>query len=151
MVEATRKTASLTCWVWGLGGAVVISVVFYLVHVLGMQDWAAPMAFMVGRWYLVGPLILGFGVQAGLFRAIHLLARHGGGGVMAGSGGVSGGTMLACCMHNLVVLFPVLGLSGLAVFLAAYQTQVFLFSIGVMLIGVGFMVRRYYLLKVKLK
>ncbi|MEK9130790.1 MAG: hypothetical protein AAB429_01610 [Patescibacteria group bacterium] len=148
MAEVNDKIGGLTCLAWGLAGAVVISVVFYLVQALGMQDWAAPIAFSTRRWYLVAPLILGFGVQAGLFRAIHIRARHGGGGLMAGSGGVSGGTMLACCMHNLVALLPILGVSGLAAFLAAYQTQMFLFSIGVMLIGVGLMVRKYYSLKI---
>lgn len=132
---------------WGLGGAVIITLVFYLVQVFGMRDWMAPVEFMTDQWYLVTPLVLGFGTQAGLFRAIHLLSHHGGGVVMTGSGSVSGGTMLACCMHNLVPLFPVLGISGLATFFASYRTQVFLASIGVTLLGVGYMSRKYYSIK----
>ena len=80
---------------------------------------------MLDKWYFVAPLVVGFGTQAGLFHAIHQLARHGGGppspstvaeamvdkrlppslklrwtgrrasGAMAASGGVSGTTMLA--------------------------------------------------------
>ncbi len=132
-----------SAWVWAAGGAILIFVLFYLVQALGMQSWSAPLQFMQDRWYLVLPLIVGFAAQAGLFRAIHLHTRHGGGIVTATSGGVSSGTMLACCMHNLVLLFPVLGVSGLAAFFAAYQTQVFLVSIFVAYLGVGFMLWKY--------
>ena len=125
----------------------LISLALYLIQAFGMQDWYAPIEFTKDRWYLVTPLILGFATQAGLFRAIHLLARHGGGGALATSGGVSGGTMLACCMHNLVTLVPVLGINGLATFFAAYQTQVFLLSIGVSALGVWYMAKKYYSIK----
>ena len=108
-----------------------------------MQSWTLPIEFMTDNWYLVLPLIAGFATQAGLFRAIHLLTKHGGAGVVAGSGSVSGGAMLACCLHNLVPLFPILGVSGLAAFFAAYQTQVFLLSIAVTFTGVGYMLWKY--------
>lgn len=129
---------------WGLMGSIFILAAFYLIQVLGMQDWRAPVDFMQDTWYFVTPLVVGFGTQAGLFHAIHQRARHGGGGTMAGSGSVSGGAMLACCMHNLVLLFPILGASGLAAFFAAYQSQVFLVSIAVTLLGVGFMLKKYH-------
>lgn len=139
---------------WGVVGAIFILVAFYLIQVLGMQDWEAPVEFMLNKWYFVVPLVAGFGTQAGLFHAIHQLSRHGGGPpsprlrrtgrAMAGSGGVSGGAMLACCTHNLVLLFPILGTSGLAAFFAAYQSQVFLVSIAVTLLGVGYMLKKYH-------
>jgi len=134
-------------WVWGLFGAVLITTVFYLVQIVGMQSWSAPISFMLDQWYLVLPLILGFAIQAGLFRAIHLLASHGGGATMATSGSVSGGSMLACCMHNLVPLFPILGISGLAGFFAAYQTEVFIVSIVITYIGVIYMLWKYRTIK----
>ena len=144
MVETTSVRSII---VWGLSGMLLISLVFYFIQALGMQDWYAPIEFTTDQWYFVTPLVLGFGAQAGLFRAIHLLTRHGGGGGLVGSGSVSGGTMLACCMHNLVTLIPVLGISGLAAFFAAYQTQVFLLSIVVSALGVGYMAQKYYSLK----
>lgn len=140
--------------IWGIVGAIFILVAFYLIQMLGMQDWEAPIDFMLDKWYFVLPLVAGFGTQAGLFHAIHQLACHGGGppsprlrrtgGSMATSGGVSGGAMLACCMHNLVLLFPILGASGLATFFTAYQSQVFLVSIAVTLLGVGYMFKKYH-------
>jgi len=134
-------------WMWAMTGAVAIAILFYLLQVLGMQSWRAPLFFVQDQWYLVLPLILGFATQVGLLRAIHLLAHHAGGAAVATSGGVSSGTMLACCMHNLVPLFPILGASGLATFFAAYQTEVFLLSIAVTIIGIGYMLYKYKLIK----
>ena len=161
----TRGTR--TSLAWGVAGSLFILAAFYMIQVLGMQDWEAPVDFMLDKWYFVAPLVVGFGTQAGLFHAIHRLARHGGGppspstvaeamvdkrlrrasGAMAASGGVSGTTMLACCMHNLVLLFPILGASGMATFFAAYQSQVFLASIGVSFLGVAYMIWKYYSIK----
>ncbi len=137
------KTDRISALVSGIGGAIAILVIFYLIQTLGMQSWQVPLQFMQDRWYLVAPLVVGFGIQVGLFRAIHLHACRGGGVAMATSGGVSSGTMLACCMHNLVLLFPILGVSGLATFFAAYQTQVFVVSIVVAYLGVGYMLSKY--------
>lgn len=41
---------------------------------------------------------------------------------VATSGGVSAGSMAACCAHHLADFLPLLGLSGLAAYLASYQT-----------------------------
>src|SRR5680860_1590317 len=124
--------------IWGIWGAIAISLVFYLVQALGMQSWSAPIYFMTSKWYFVLPLVLGFAIQMGLFRAIHLKAKHGGAAVAA-SGGVSTTAMIACCMHNFVTLLPILGLSGLAVFFSTYQNYVFIVSIIFVVFGVIYM------------
>jgi len=129
--------------IWGIFGALGIGVVFYLLQVLGMQSWSAPVEFSINKWYFVFPLVVGFGVQMGLFRAIHLKITQGGGGVLAVSGGVSSTSMIACCLHNLVSIFPVLGLSGLAVFLSAYQDYVFGVSLLFVAGGITYMFRKY--------
>jgi len=128
--------------VWGVAGAGLIAVVLYLAQVLGMQDWSAPLGFIRDRWYLVLPLVVGFGVQTGLYRAMRLAAKRGGAAVVA-SGGVSASAMAACCMHNFVPLLPVLGMSGLAGFFARYQTQVFLASILFVAAGTVYMHGKY--------
>ncbi len=134
-------------WTWGLAGAIFILALFFAVQALGMQSLTAPVGFIRDRWYLVLPLIAGFSAQVWLFRSIHLLSGHGGGGAMATSGSVSSGTMFACCLHNLVPLFPILGISGVAAFFAAYQTSVFLGSIAITYAGVGYMFRKYQTMK----
>lgn len=128
---------------WGVLGGIGIGAVFYLAQALGMQSWSAPLTFSSGKWYFVGPLIAGFGIQMGLFRAIHLKVKHGGGATVAASGGVSTASMIACCMHNLVSLFPVLGLSGLAVFFSAYQNSIFGISLVFMAGGMVYLFRQY--------
>lgn len=128
--------------VWGVLGAVGISIVFYLVQVLGMLDFRAPLDFTRDKWFFVLPLILGFGIQMGLFRAIHVKTKQGI-AAPAASGGVTTTAMVACCMHNLVSLFPFLGLTGLAVFFATYQDYVFGISLLFVLGGIIFMLRKY--------
>lgn len=127
---------------WGITGAIILAIIFYLMQALGMQDWLAPIEFSLDNWYFILPLIIGFGIQVGLFRAIHLKSNHGK-GMLISSGGVSSGAMIACCMHNFALLFPILGLSGLAVFFATYQTYVFIISILFMLAGILYMYKQY--------
>jgi len=127
---------------WGIMGAVGISGVFYLVQALGMGSLSAPASFMAERWYFVLPLAAGFGVQAGLFAAIRAKARRAG-GALAASGGVSTSSMIACCAHNLVPLLPILGVTGIAAFLAEYQAHIFLLSIAFVLGGAAYMWRVY--------
>lgn len=128
---------------WGILGSLGIALLFYLAQALGMQSWSAPIDFSFDKWYFVAPLIAGFGIQMGLFRAIHLKVANGGAGVMAASGGVSTTSMIACCMHNLTTLFPILGFSGVAVFFATYQDYVFGISLLFVIGGVIYMLNRY--------
>ncbi len=75
-------------------------------------------------WYWVAALAGGFGVQAGLFSFIRqgIRERRAVTATSVGtSGGVSAGSMVACCAHHLSDVLPLLGLSGLAVFLVDYQ------------------------------
>ncbi len=145
--RSTNEEPRTPAWFWGVCGALLILGVLYLVQALGMQSWKMPLSFIQDRWYFITPLVIGFGIQAGIFRAIHLHARHGGGGAMATSGGVSSGTMLACCTHNLVPLFPILGASGLAAFFTTYQTKVFLVSIAITYLGVLYMIGKHRTIK----
>ena len=109
-----------------------------------MQSFSGPFYFFKAKWYFISPLIVSFALQVGLWKAMRQKAQqHAGAGAVATSGGVSTGAMLACCMHNFVALLPVLGLSGLAVFFSAYQSQVFLISIALSLGGLVYMIKKY--------
>ncbi|HLD28417.1 MAG TPA: hypothetical protein VJB67_02295 [Patescibacteria group bacterium] len=128
--------------IWGIFGAIGASVVFYLIQTLTMQSLTAPFYFLTYKWYFILPLIFGLAVQIGIFRAIHLKVKQGGGAVIA-SGGVSTIAMVACCIHNLVILLPILGLSGLAIFFSTYQNYVLGFSILFVIGGVIYLWRKY--------
>jgi membrane protease YdiL (CAAX protease family) len=89
-------------------------------------------------WYWVAALTGGFGIQAGLFSFV----RHGlnqrrsaATASVTASGGVSAGSMVACCAHHLTDILPFLGMAGLAAFLSNYQ--VFFLTAGVLSNVVG--------------
>ncbi len=86
-------------------------------------------------------LAIGFGIQVGLFTYLRVLhARMAAGGVgMAASTGTSTAAMLACCAHHVSDVLPVLGLSGAAAFLGAYQTPLLWLGLGMNLAGIGFL------------
>ncbi len=89
-------------------------------------------------WYWLLALIVGFGTQVGLFSFIRQGLRERRKSLMAGlatSGGVSAGSMVACCAHHLSDVLPLLGISGLSAFLVNYQ--LFFIILGVMANVVG--------------
>lgn len=92
----------------------------------------------------VGLIAAGFGTQVALFvelRSVDRLHRSAAAVTAAGTG-MSSAAMLACCAHHLVDLLPLLGLSAAAVFLTAYQTPLFLVSIGMNAIGIVVIARQ---------
>jgi hypothetical protein len=58
---------------------------------------------------------------------------------IAATGGVSAGAMVACCLHHLVDLLPILGLSAAAVFLSTYRLPFILFAVAANIFGILFM------------
>ncbi len=100
-----------------LAGAGLI--LFYLIVVSFFQGIGFAFLNLKSLWYLIFPLAIGFGIQTGLFMSIKHSAEVD--AVVVGSGGITAGSMIACCSHFLVNLIPIIGLSGIAVFLEQYQ------------------------------
>ena len=89
-------------------------------------------------WYWLIPLAAGFGTQIGLYTSIlHTAALN---AEIATSGTLSGGSMVACCSHFILNAVPILGLSGLATFLMAYQKWFFAFGILSNIVGITILV-----------
>lgn len=120
----------------------------------GIMTWAegwdtAVSQLVYNRWYIV-PLWLGFGVQAALysilrFRLFVPTARPSHTGAMMGaSGGTSTTAMVACCLHHVADVLPILGLSAAATFLTRYQRPFMLVGLGISLIGIVLMLRVLY-------
>lgn len=99
-------------------------------------------------------LIIGFGVQFGLFWLIRkgyyfsIHEKHDAHLTTRTSTAVSGMAMVACCAHHLVDLIPILGLSAATLFLSEYQEQFLIFGIVANLIGMGMM---FWLITGKIK
>ena len=94
--------------------------VFYLSVISIFQGVEFAFINLRGLWYLIIPLSAGFGTQIGLYASIKHTAAIS--GTVVGTGGFSAGSMIACCSHFLLNIIPIVGLSGLAVFLVKYQS-----------------------------
>lgn len=105
-------------------GAAVLLIIVYLGIITLAQDWTHALQQTAELWYWVLALAGGFGIQAGLFSFIRQSIRERRAtttGSVAASGSVSAGSMAACCAHHLSDVLPLLGLSGVAIFLVRYQ------------------------------
>ncbi len=96
---------------------------------VGIIIWAESIEHALDRtaelWYWIAALAVGFGIQAGLFSYIRQSMRErrmAAGASLGTSGGVTAGSMAACCAHHLSDVLPFLGLSGLTAVLADYQS-----------------------------
>lgn len=126
-----------------LGSALIAS--FYIGILTWAQGWEyASSQFIRDRWYVI-PIILGFGIQATLysilrFRLFIPIASTGHAGSMIGaSGGTSATAMVACCIHHVTDVLPILGLSAAASFLTRYQRPFMFIGLAMNLIGIGVM------------
>lgn len=92
---------------------------FYIIVLTIFQGFGFAISEFRQLWYWIIPLALGFGIQIGLYSSILHTATIN--AEIAATGGVSGGSMIACCTHFLLNLLPIVGISGAAAFLMAYQ------------------------------
>jgi hypothetical protein len=129
-----------------LGSVVIAS--FYI----GILTWTQGWNYAIGqlsrdRWYVL-PIIIGFGIQAALYTILRFRLfvpassiGHGGtlapvSGLMGASGGTSATAMVACCIHHVTDVLPILGLSAAASFLTRYQRPFMLVGLGMNIIGI---------------
>ena len=79
---------------------------------------------VLSLWYLMVPLVAGFGLQVSLFTYSrhYVQMRREGSASVGATGTMSTVSMIACCAHHLTDALPLLGLTTAAVFLTAYQT-----------------------------
>ena len=71
-------------------------------------------------WYLLVPILAGFGVEVALMAELRRRRRqaHLATAATSGGAGASAVGMLACCAHHVADLAPLAGLTGAAAFLA---------------------------------
>ncbi len=140
---SSKKRYLLPVAVGLIGGALLTGLYF------GIVSWAespkhAVELFWEDRW-IVFPIILGFGVQAGLYtilkkRLFVPVASTGPSGPMMGAGGTTSTlAMVACCAHHVADVLPILGLTAAATFLAQYRIAFMLVGLGTTLVGIAVM------------
>ncbi len=123
---------------WGfLAGLGLIGFYIGIISIFQGIDFA--LINLRSLWYLIFPLVIGFGIQIGLYTSIKHHAKLT--GAVAGTGAISGGSMIACCSHFLLNIIPIAGASGLAIFLVQYQPWFLVFGILANVVGITLMVR----------
>ncbi len=119
--------------------------VSYAIVVGGLSGSAAHLADQVAAdWYLLVPIVVGFGVQVGLvseLRRRHRLHRAAAAAGVAGAGASTVG-MVACCAHHVADLAPFLGATAAATFLADYRLPFMVGGLLVNGIGIAVVARR---------
>lgn len=124
-----------------IGGLILLFLYFVILTIANSFDHAIEQ--FIGMWYLILPLIVGFGVQVGLYSHIRKAFCA---GKMSGStrtivttGGLSTTSMIACCIHHVIDVLPVIGFSALAIFLNEYQLVFMILGILSNLVGITMM------------
>jgi hypothetical protein len=139
-----RLGAGVVPVVAGLVGAALL-VGLYLGLVTWAQDWTHARDLLWDDRYFVSAIAAGFGTQIGLYiylrQAVRRRQMAAPGVVTAVGAGTSSAAMIACCAHHLADVLPLVGLSGLAVFLGDYRLPLMILGIGVNAIGVAVMLR----------
>jgi len=145
-IQTSVSRSFLVTFITGfLIGILSLSSFYYLLLFAVTRDPMHPIA----QFQLLQPwmslLLLGFGIQFGLF----WLLRHGfrlslvkqhQADLVTGTGvTVSGLAMVACCAHHLVDLLPILGFSAAALFLSEYQQPLLITGVVANLFGIVLM------------
>lgn len=141
-----------SAWLVGAASAAGLSAAYWLVLYLITRDPVHPWQQFILYKYWMSALIVGFGVQAGLFWRLRSL-RHkiaAATSAVAASAGTSTAAMVVCCVHHLVDFLPLLGFSAAALFLSKYQAHFLLLGMISNLFGIGLMIYQLQLKKNKL-
>ena len=121
------------------GGALLV---FYLGLITLAQGWGHAVEQLTADRWFVGAIMVGFGLQVGLFthlRALHAQQLRAAAGGTAVSTGTSAAAMLACCAHHLADVFAVLGIAGASTFLTEYKVPLLWLGIGMNGVGVTYL------------
>ena len=96
-----------------LAGLGMLAFYFATLTILG-GGWGFAWWQFEQYWWLIIPIVITFGGQVYLSTSLKMAA---------GTGGVSGAAMAACCAHHVAEFLPFLGLFTTASFLILYQVQ----------------------------
>ena len=123
-----------------LGASLMAGVYFGILTWAQGWDYASGQ-FLLNRWYIL-PIYTSFGIQAALYSILRFrlfvptTTMGHTGALMGTSGGTSVTGMVACCLHHVTDVLPILGLSAAATFLTRYQRPFMLVGLGLNIIGI---------------
>ncbi len=138
----------------GFLGALVLFGLYFSILTL-TSSLAGAWEQFVQVWYFIVILLAGFGVQLSLFLFVRKASRiensqKPSSAAIVTSGGISTGSMIACCSHYLASIIPLFGLSAAAVFFTKYQVAFLLLGVLANITGLTIMLRiiqKHYLFR----
>ncbi len=110
--------------VYGALASLILLGTYFLVLTL-VSGWEFAQSQFVSFWYFVVSLSAGFGLQVGLYTHLRNLIGGGNGKILGVTGTTSTAAMISCCAHYLTNVLPILGIAGIATFVAQYQVELF--------------------------
>lgn len=129
---------------WGSAGASALLGLYFLVLTLSDSlGHALEELRSLGVWIFF--LTAGFGVQTGLFTyvrgSLRARASRQAATSMTAAGGMSATAMVACCLHHITDVLPIIGASAASLFLIRYQSVFLAAGVSSNLVGIAMMLR----------
>jgi len=115
-----------------LAGLGMLAFYFATLTILG-GGWGFAWWQFEQYWWLIIPIVITFGGQVYLSTSLKMAA---------GTGGVSGVAMAACCAHHVAEFLPFLGLFTAASFAVRYQVQFMFLALLLNLLGLLYLWRK---------
>lgn len=122
---------------------------YFVIMRAGSGSWDYTISELIRLRYFIASLLVGFGIQIGLFSYLKSCAKM---TKLASGTTVTGATtssvaMLACCAHHITDVIPLIGLSALSLVLVKYQVWFLSLGIASNLVGISLMGRQIWRMK----
>lgn len=122
---------------YGIVASLLMAFFYSLIMYLSMSAKEAWFIF-TSSWYLILGIIIGFGIQIGLWKHLKNSGLKNMSKTIPGaSGAFSGTAMVTCCSHHLIDILPILGLTGISLFLTQYQRLFLAIGFSINLFGIA--------------
>ncbi|MGB0757344.1 MAG: hypothetical protein ACPGO5_02715 [Patescibacteria group bacterium] len=126
---------------WGVIAILGMTLFYIVIMLLTMSPSEAWLNF-ISLWHYIVGIIVGFGIQVGLWVYIKNCGKSSAHGAMPGASGTMSGTaMVACCAHHLTEVLPVFGLTGATIFLTQYQKPFLILGVSINILGIAYMLQ----------
>lgn len=112
----------------------------YFVVLAALNSFGHALDQFFSMWYWIVAISAGFGAQIGLYAYIRQSMRAKNAAVnVSATGGISAGSMLACCLHHATDVIPLIGLSAVTLFAAQYQDPFMVLGVASSIVGITMM------------
>ncbi|MBI2617767.1 hypothetical protein HYW55_06550 [Candidatus Gottesmanbacteria bacterium] len=125
----------------GIGAATVLFGFYLLLMRVLTGSFDASWTQFTTLWYFMIPLIVGFGIQVGLYRHLREHLRTSNKRMMTFSSTTSTVSMVACCAHHLTDILPFLGIAIFSTLLIQFQKPILIIGIVSNVFGIFLLVR----------